>query len=693
MLPSNVVSLADERSSSNRADTEDQLEAKLRDAPAPLAILDLLGAATMISRGWRQSGLDVDIDQAFEPGETSRRPFNDAFRACLQTGARQTCRLKGAGAAAGRWFTFDLDPWPHDGSPTRKIVAAGRDITELVTAGREAEEARNYLSAALANIPSGLCMFDADARLILCNHVFSTMYALPARLTRRGADRREIVAHCIASGSAPVSGVEKYLTLSKAAVDGQTIITELELADGRTLRVTHTPLIGGGYVATHEDISERKAASNKIEFLAYRDTLTSLPNRAAFTTAFDQAVQAAEQDGEHMGLLMVDVDHFKDINDTLGHDAGDALLKGLANKLASAFRRGDTVARLGGDEFAVVLRGLNSPDDMMRPIENLQNLLRTPIAHAGQSFTISASLGAAFHGDPGADPRHLLKNADVALYEAKSGGRNRCVLFETAMRAEVEERVELLREVRMAIAKGEFDLFYQPIVDLQAHQVAGFEALMRWNHPEQGVLAPEAFMAAFEDNDLSLQLGEVAFDRALGQMRAWIDEGVDFGRVAVNVSCSQFRSGRLAKDIAGKLAAWKVPADRLTIEVTENVYMGWGADTVASTVRELHDSGVQIALDDFGTGYASLANLRQFPIDRLKIDRSFVQNTEDDAIVRAVINLGASMGMKVVAEGVEEAGQLELLSQYGCDQVQGYHFARPMPAGEVAAFVKGFGKS
>jgi EAL domain-containing protein (putative c-di-GMP-specific phosphodiesterase class I) len=199
-------------------------------------------------------------------------------------------------------------------------------------------------------------------------------------------------------------------------------------------------------------------------------------------------------------------------------------------------------------------------------------------------------------------------------------------------------------------------------------------------------------MAAFEDTDLSLQLGEVAFERALGQMRAWLDEGVEFGRVAVNISSEQFRTGRLASDIADKLRAWNVPAERLAIEVTENVYMGWGADVVAETVCALHATGVQIALDDFGTGYASLANLRQFPVDRLKIDKSFVQNVEDDAIVRAVINLGASMGMKVVAEGVEKPEQLAALSAYGCDQVQGYHFAKPMPAGEVAAFVRGFGR-
>lgn len=547
------------------------------------------------------------------------------------------------------------------------------------------------LQQALDNMPHGLCMLDSDARLILCNPAFAAMYRLPDALTRPGVGRGAILEHGFSTGQGPISGVSQYLARSAQAAAGQSIIGELELADGRSIRISHTAIAGGGYVATHEDITDRVAASAKIEFLAYRDTLTGLPNRTGFQRGFDAAVEAAEGQGEMFGVIMVDVDHFKDINDTLGHDAGDALLLNLAKTLNTAFRRGDTVSRLGGDEFAVVLRGLTGPEDLLRPIEVLQTLLRKPVEHAGRSFTISASVGAAIHDDPDADPLHLLKNADVALYEAKSGGRNRCVVFQPSMRTQVEQRIELLREVRLAIAQGEFDLYYQPVVDLEVNRIAGFEALMRWNHPEQGVLPPAAFMAAFDDTDLALQLGEVAFERALGQMRAWLDDGVEFGRVAVNISSEQFRTGRLAKDIAQKLAAWNVPAERLTVEVTENVYMGWGADVVAETVCELHAAGVQIALDDFGTGYASLANLRQFPVDRLKIDKSFVQNAEDDAIVRAVINLGASMGMKVVAEGVERPEQLAALTAYGCDQVQGYHFAKPMPAGQVAAFVQGFG--
>ncbi|HJV42564.1 putative bifunctional diguanylate cyclase/phosphodiesterase [Caulobacter sp.] len=439
-----------------------------------------------------------------------------------------------------------------------------------------------------------------------------------------------------------------------------------------------------------KDITDRRRQTEAIETLAFKDPLTGLPNRALFQHRFQEAVTASETLGEMFGLIMIDVDHFKDINDTLGHDAGDALLKRLAGMLQRAFRSGDTVARLGGDEFAVILRGLHGEADMMRPIQTLQELLRRPIEHGGRSFTASASIGAALHGDPDADPEHMIKNADIALYRAKESGRNRSIVFEPSMRSEVERRVELLRDIRAALAGDEFILFYQPVVDIRENRVAGFEALMRWVHPEQGVLAPSHFMVAFEDQDLSLRLGDLALEQALRQMRAWLDQGVEFGRVAVNISAAQFRSGRLAEEIQERLARWGVPCERLTIEVTENVYMGWGSDLVSDNVRRLHEAGVMIALDDFGTGYASLANLRQFPIDRLKIDKSFVQNVEDEAIVKAVITLGSSMGMKVVAEGVEDPDQLAALARHGCDQIQGFHFGRPMPAVEVAGFLEGF---
>ena len=458
-------------------------------------------------------------------------------------------------------------------------------------------------------------------------------------------------------------------------------MAEAETAGGRIVRLT----------GTLQDVTSQRRHAAQMEDLAFRDPLTGLPNRALFQERFAQAVDRARRLGEKVGLIMLDLDHFKDVNDTLGHDAGDALLLSVADRLVSTFRHTDTVARLGGDEFAVILPGVRGPEDMERPTRLLMELLRNPMQHGGASLTISVSVGAALFPQDDEDAGQLLKNADIAMYRAKDTGRNKIVAFRPEMRSEVEKRIRLLREVRAGIQADEFTLYYQPLVDIaEPRRVTGLEALMRWRHPKKGLLLPGAFLAAFEDPECSLALGEVALDSAMRQMREWIDLQVPFGRVAVNLSASQFRTGGVAETIMKKLEHWRVPPDRLTVEVTENVYMGWGSESVSDTVRALHELGVMIALDDFGTGYASLANLKQFPIDRLKIDRSFVQNSDDEPIVKAVLSLGSSLGMKVVAEGVETCAQLQRLENLGCDQAQGYYFARPMPAQDVAGFLAGF---
>ncbi len=465
-------------------------------------------------------------------------------------------------------------------------------------------------------------------------------------------------------------GVRWIRCMAEAAVEG-----------GRAVRVT----------GTLQDVTSQRRQVAEMEDLAFRDPLTGLPNRVLFQARFSAAVEQARRQGEKVGLIMLDLDHFKDVNDTLGHDAGDALLLSVADRLVSTFRRTDTVARLGGDEFAVILPGVRGADDMERPTRLLMELLRNPLQHGGNSLTISVSVGAALYPQDDEDAGQLLKNADIAMYRAKDTGRNKIVAFRPEMRSEVEKRIHLLREVRAGVQAGEFVLYYQPLVDIaEPRRVTGLEALMRWRHPKRGLLLPGLFLAAFEDPECSLALGEVALDTAMRQMRDWMDQGVPFGRVAVNLSASQFRTGGVAETIMKKLEHWRVPPERLTVEVTENVYMGWGSEAVSDTVRTLHEHGVMIALDDFGTGYASLANLKQFPIDRLKIDRSFVQNREDAPIVRAVLSLGSSLGMKVVAEGVETDEQLKMLEVLGCDQAQGYYFARPMPAHDVAGFLAGF---
>ncbi|MGE0828646.1 MAG: putative bifunctional diguanylate cyclase/phosphodiesterase, partial [Hyphomonadaceae bacterium] len=351
---------------------------------------------------------------------------------------------------------------------------------------------------------------------------------------------------------------------------------------------------------TGQDTTELHENREEIERLAFRDSLTGLPNRAQFTQQFQIEIARAARNKTNVGLILLDLDHFKDVNDTLGHDAGDALLRSVAEHMTEAYRKSDTIARLGGDEFAIILPDIVGMEDLARPTAKLMELLRHPVEHGDQSFTISASMGGAIYPNDDADAAQLLKNADIALYEAKASGRNRFTSYAPAMRFAVEQRIEVLRDVRRGLAADEFILYYQPVVNIAPSVVTGFEALMRWNHPTRGVLTPEAFGAALEDQDLAPLLCDVTLDGALKQMRAWIDEGVEFGRVAINVSAAQFRTPDLAPKIEARLRHWGVHPDRLTIEVTENVYMGWGADVVGDTVRRLHESGVQIALDDFG---------------------------------------------------------------------------------------------
>jgi len=662
-------------------------EAFVRHAPFATALLSAEGRWLAFSPAWRTDGFATGE----KVGDDARLALNGSeevadLERCLRTG--DGFRRDVVIGDQQHW-RVEFSACRDDAGAVFAVIATVHEVTGHVEAALRAERDQQRLRMALEIDDLMVREFDLRTGEI---YLSGTCPDMEKRLLFE-SDPLEIVHD---------DDRERMAELIRNRRDGEAGVFEFRLKrnDGveTWLRSVGKRFLGPDgkperLVNLFKDITDRRRQTEAVETLAFRDALTGLPNRAFFTRKFQEAVDASEMLGEIFGLIMIDVDHFKDINDTLGHDAGDALLQRLSDMLRRAFRAGDTVARLGGDEFAVILRGLHGEADMMRPVAALQELLRQPIEHGGRSFSVSASIGAALHGDPDADPSHMIKNADIALYRAKDEGRNRSVVFTPAMRSSLEQRIELLRDVRAAIPAGEFTLFYQPVIDLQTHAVAGFEALMRWAHPEQGILTPDRFMAAFEDQDLSLKLGDVAFESALAQMRRWLDQGVEFGRVAVNISAAQFRSGRLAEEIQARLARWNVPCDRLTIEVTENVYMGWGSDLVSDTVRRLHAAGVMIALDDFGTGYASLANLRQFPIDRLKIDKSFVQNTEDEAIVRAVITLGSSMGMKVVAEGVEDAAQLAALSGYGCDQVQGYHFSRPMPADAVPGFLAGFGAS
>jgi diguanylate cyclase (GGDEF)-like protein/PAS domain S-box-containing protein len=468
--------------------------------------------------------------------------------------------------------------------------------------------------------------------------------------------------------------------------------------DGRQLFLESSAMLtdsdGGAprIVGVTSDITERKAAESKLHHAANHDALTGLLNRAAFQAALDRAIEAARGTARTITLILVDVDHFKDINDTLGHDAGDSLLQVAGDRLRSAVGSAGVVARLGGDEFAVLVDSQDAEHAPDRLAYVLLEEIRKTFRHQGNLLTLTASLGLASFPSQASDSIELLKSADLALYSAKSCGRARVARFTTHMRNVVEQRIALADDVRRALAKNQFVPFYQPKVDLVSGAVVGFEALARWVHPTRGVLTPLAFGAVFEDAELSVAIGESMLTQMMDDMRQWLGRGVMFNRVALNLSSFDFSTPALADQLLGRLADGGIPSSCFEIEVTETVLLDGESRGVASTLERLHRNGVKISLDDFGTGYASLTHLKRFPVDELKIDRSFVRNIENDAddaaIVSAVISLARSLGLKVVAEGVETQGHVERLRAAGCHYGQGYLFAKAMAASRVPWFLR-----
>ncbi|SCZ02885.1 sensor domain-containing protein [Microvirga guangxiensis] len=437
------------------------------------------------------------------------------------------------------------------------------------------------------------------------------------------------------------------------------------------------------------DITDRKAAEEEVWRAANHDALTGLPNRVLFQRCLEQSLITARQNGGSVSLMMIDLDDFKDVNDTLGHDAGDTLLKETAARLSAMMREQDTVARLGGDEFAVLMVEPSQSGWAALLGESIIKRLRQPFMYAGRTLMSRASIGVASFPDHDAEPAELLKDADIALYRAKAEGRGRVVTYSPEMRLLTEQRLALGRDVREAISRNEFIPYYQPKVCLESGRVVGLEALARWQHPDRGILTPAAFGAVFDDPELAPLIGKRLIGKIASDMRRWLDSGYEFGRVAFNLSSMEFNQPNLAEDVLRILNLVKVPVKHLEIEVTEKVLLDAQSGMVAETLEKFHWHGVQIALDDFGTGYASLTHLKRFPVDHIKIDHSFIadleQDEDDAAIVAAVISLGHSLGLHVTAEGVETEGQVQRLRQMKCHSAQGYFYAKPMSAADITA--------
>jgi diguanylate cyclase (GGDEF)-like protein len=559
-----------------------------------------------------------------------------------------------------------------------------QQVTERTAALRAREvdlETQNArFSTAVNNMSQALLLLDGSARLLMCNTRYLELYRLSPDVVQPGCSLVDLLAARVKNGTW-IGDPQQYVDMVFALMQGGKPASWLaELPDGRTISVLVHPLPGGGWVTTHEDITERRVAEMRIAHMARHDGLTGLPNRDYLREQLAEKVSQLGQ-GDGLAVLYVDLDQFKSINDTLGHSVGDELLKAAADRI-KAIAGEHVVARLGGDEFVIVQSGVKTRKDTIELVERICDAIRSPFELCGHVVTAEASMGVSFAPDDAEEPNDLLKHADMALYRAKDERRGSYRFFEPEMDARIKARHLMEQALRDAISNGEFEMNYQPIVDLRDGRVTCCEALIRWNHPTLGRIPPAEFIPIAEANGLIVAIGDWVIRQACAEVSMWPPDV----KVAINLSPIQLMNPKLLQVVAVAIAAAGIEPSRLEIEITETVLMQNTASTL-SILRRLHDLGISISMDDFGTGYSSLSNLRSFPFDKIKIDRCFISGlpTEDDsvAIVRAVVGLARSLRMITTAEGVETLEQIEHVRMLGCNEMQGNFFSAARPPAEV----------
>jgi diguanylate cyclase (GGDEF)-like protein/PAS domain S-box-containing protein len=633
----------------------------------------------------------------YEAHEAVGLPFAHFFAAQDRNEGRPGAALREAddnGIAKGQWICRRRDGsqfWAqgtveklqHEGAPIGYSLVT-RDITGIKATQDALAIKSHQLDTAIGHMNHGLCMFDADERLLLANRAFYRIWSIPEeqcqpdmtlaamayagffeRKQNRGPAQtlafiRQAVQHAIESGGTPS--------------------WTLEVADDLILAVSEQPIPGGGWITTFEDITAQRRSEAQIAHMAMHDALTGLPNRTRFYRTLDETLATACSDGsgDKVAVIAIDLDRFKEINDTFGHASGDHLLHTLATRFAACRREGEAIARLGGDEFAAALR-FSGRAELNDFIARLQICIAAPVTDEGQPLSVGASLGVAIYPQDGPTRETLLNNADLAMYRAKSTLGESVCFFEPGMDESARQRRQLANDLREALPRGEMSLLYQPQRSLRTGALAGYEALLRWNHPRRGLVSPTEFIPIAEETGVIIALGEWVLRQACTEARNW-PGGY---KVAVNLSPVQFLQLDLVDVVRGVLLETGLPARRLELEITETAII---ADKLRALhcLRQIKAMGVSVAIDDFGTGYSSLDTLQSFPFDKIKIDKSFLLRSEGSAqaraIIRAVLALGKSLDIPVLAEGVETESQLRVLEAEGCDEAQGYYFGRPAAA-------------
>ncbi len=568
------------------------------------------------------------------------------------------------------------------------LIASVTAYRDSLKRGRElaavAELERRRLQSAVSNMPIGLCMFDGAQQLIVCNARYVEMFEIPPELSCPGTPLQHLLNAIRHAGDGLDNSVIHTLDeLSQGDWDSKPLARLIELGSGRTISVIYQSMPDGGWVATHEDVTERRRAEAQIAHMAHHDALTNLPNRVLFHERLVEALKRVPR-GDHVAVLCLDLDRFKNVNDTLGHPVGDQLLVQVAARLMKCVRDVDTVARLGGDEFAIVQVGGRQPEGAKLLAERLVPAVSKPYEFEGHRVMIGTSVGIALAPDHGLTADPLLANADLALYEAKNEGRGKHRFFEEEMASRMSTKRAIELDLQQAFEQREFALFYQPLVHLESGEVRGFEALLRWCRADGTITSPGDFVSIAEEIGLIVPLGAWILEQACTEAASW---PADI-RVAVNVSAFQLRHRDFVQNVKTILAITAFDPDRLELEITETALLH-DSSAVLERLHQLRDLGVRIALDDFGIGYSSLSYLRTFPFQRIKIDGSFIRSlaTRDGslAIIRAVTGLGVALGMETTAESIETEAQLSCVQAEGCTEVQGYLFSPPVPADQIVS--------
>lgn len=564
------------------------------------------------------------------------------------------------------------------------------DIHDWVCAQKEVIASQAFIDRLIGASPDSLFLLDGDGRILFANSVAQQSLSPGDPRSLVGLSWTELVPRQVRRDAH-----EAFSTARRGG--GATQFTaRLDETAETWWDVIVTPVSGDDQgearlLVTSRDITHQKLAEQRANWSASHDSLTHLPNRVVLQQRLDSLIANNGADGGRFALLLLDIDEFKRTNDTLGHDTGDALLCAFADRLQRVVGADDLVARLGGDEFAILLDGLASEADLARFADKVFAELQEPFVHDEKLLECRASVGASLYPIHGTAKSDLLKNADLALYAAKAAGRGAFKMFEPGMRAEMQRRHSMIALAQTAITDDLIMPYFQPKIDLQTGAVAGFEALLRWRHSSRGAQSPETISAAFDDLTLAAQISEHMIGQIIAVARQWLQQSVDFRHIAINASAAEFRRGDFAEHLLEQLAHAGVPAHCIQLEVTETVFLGRGAGNVEHALKLLSASGVSIALDDFGTGFASLSHLKQFPVNILKIDRSFIRNlqldSDDGAIVDAVIGLGKSLKVDVVAEGIETNAQHDTLVALGCKYGQGFLYGKAMAAPHARALI------